>query len=197
MEEMNLGIKEGSTGSDIENRKKNLINFFKKKGDWIVYAILLVIVSISTYIRTLPMKISSVTGHPGLWDITTNTWTLGPDLDPFLFLRWAKDIAANGKLFVLDALRYVPLAHICSGVTCTPVNTSNDMQLLSYGIVWLYKFLAIFSKDVTVTYAAVIFPVIMSVLTVFAFFFFARKLFYKEDKKIANIIALVSSDFSF
>jgi len=193
MEVMESGIKESSANNEIENRKKNLINFFKKKGDWIVYAILTIILSISVYIRTLPMAINPSTGKPGLWDITTNTWTLGPDLDPFLFLRWAKYIAAHGKLFALDMLRYVPTAHICSGASCAPVNPSGETILLPYMISWLYNILTIFSKDVTVTYAAVIFPVIMAVFTGIAFFLFARKLFYKEDKKIANIIALIST----
>jgi asparagine N-glycosylation enzyme membrane subunit Stt3 len=193
MEVIESDIKESSASNEIENRKKDLINFFKKKRDWIVYAILTIILSISVYIRTLPMAINPATGKPGLWDITTNTWTLGPDLDPFLFLRWAKYIAAHGKLFALDMLRYVPTAHICSGVSCAPVNPSGETILLPYMISWLYNILTIFSKDVTVTYAAVIFPVIMAVFTGIAFFLFTRKLFYKEDKKIANIIALIST----
>jgi asparagine N-glycosylation enzyme membrane subunit Stt3 len=176
---------------EIENRKKKLVGFLKKKTTWIFYAILLVISAVSIYIRTLPMRI--VNGNPGLWDITTNDWTLGPDLDPFLFLRWAKYIAENGKLFALDLMRSVPLAEICSGTECIPVDTSGEMNLLSYMVVWLNKFLQIFNPDSSVTYAAVIFPVIMAFLTGIAFFLFARKLFYKEDKKIANIIALIST----
>ncbi|OGJ13050.1 hypothetical protein A3K82_03335 [Candidatus Pacearchaeota archaeon RBG_19FT_COMBO_34_9] len=62
-------------------------------------------------------------------------------------------------------------------------------------IAWLSKFLTIFDKEATVTYAAIIFPVIMAVLTGIAFFLFARKIFYKEDKKIANIIALIATAF--
>ena len=187
--------KEDSINKEIENRKKNLIHFFKEKTNLVIYAILAVIISVSVYIRTLPMKINPSTGKPGLWDITTNTWTLGPDLDPFLFLRWAKDIAAHGKLFVFDAMRYIPLADICSGTACNPVNTSQQGILLPTMISWLYHVLSVFVKEVSVTYAAIIFPVVMSVLMVIAFFLFAKKLFYKEDKKIAGIIALISTAF--
>src|SRR4030043_1157551 len=98
--------------SDIEKRKKQIAEFFKKSGNWIYYGLLAIILSISVYIRTRNI--------PKLKDITTNTWTLGPDLDPFLFLRWAKYIAEHGKLFALDAMRYVPLSDICSGITCAP-----------------------------------------------------------------------------
>ncbi|VVB82173.1 Dolichyl-phosphooligosaccharide-protein glycotransferase [uncultured archaeon] len=187
MDEENLKKESAVSEKEIEKRKDKIIHFLKERVNLVFYAILAIMVSVSVYIRTLNL--------PKLKDITTGTWTLGPDLDPFLFLRWAKYIAEHGKLFILDVMRYIPLAHICSGTSCNPVNASNDMQLISYAIVWLYKFLAIFSKDVTVTYAAVIFPVIMAVFTAIAFFVFARKVFYKEDKKIANIIALISTAF--
>ncbi len=196
MEEIKGEIKDSVlTEKEIENRKENIIKFLKTKTKWIVYAVLFIILSISTYIRTLPMRIDASTGNPKLWDITTNEWTLGPDLDPFLFLRWAKYIAEHGKLFVLDTMRYNPLANICSGDACTPVNTAWEMKLLSYMIAWLSKFLSIFNKEVTVTYAAIIFPVIMAVLAGIAFFLFSRKLFYKENKNIANIIALIATGF--
>jgi asparagine N-glycosylation enzyme membrane subunit Stt3 len=185
MEEIQKEVRE--VAKEIEERKKGFVNFLKKKGSWIYYAILAVIISISVYIRTLNL--------PKLKDITTGTWTLGPDLDPFLFLRWAKYIVEHGKLFLIDTMRSVPLADICSGSTCDPVNTATEMKLLPYMIAWLSKFLNIFDKESTVTYAAVIFPVIMAVLTAIVFFLFARKLFYKENKNIANVIALIATAF--
>ena len=188
MEEIGVVGSEKETsvsGADIEKRKKDIVNLFKKSGNWIYYAILAVIVFVSVYIRTRNI--------PKLKDITTGTWTLGPDLDPFLFLRWAQYIAEHGKLYVLDAMRYVPLASICSGVACGPVDTYGDARFLSYMIAYLYKFLSFLNNQITVNYAAVIFPVIMAALTGIAFFLFARKIFYKEDKKIANIIALIAT----
>jgi asparagine N-glycosylation enzyme membrane subunit Stt3 len=191
--EPNKEEKKSDFQDDIEKRKKSIIQFFKAKTTWIFYGILGLIIALSVYLRTLPMKINPSTGKPGLWDIATNTWTLGPDLDPFLFLRWAKYIAEHGKLFVLDTMRSVPLANICSGANCTPVDTSFEMKLLSEMIAWLYHGLAVFWKDVTVTYAAIIFPVVMAVFTAIAFFIFVRKIFYKESKKTANLIALIST----
>lgn len=189
MEEKKEDIKKETSVSEreIEKRRKELINFFKQKTNLVVYGILAIIISISVFIRT--RNISK------LKDITTGTWTLGPDLDPFLFLRWAKYIAEHGKLFLIDTMRYVPLANFCSGDACNPINTTGEMKLLSYMIAWLSNFLSIFSKEATVTYAAIIFPVIMAALTGVAFFLFARKVFYKENKKIANIIALIATSF--
>ncbi|MCK4647427.1 hypothetical protein KAT24_00680 [Candidatus Pacearchaeota archaeon] len=175
------------TKDELAIRKEKVISFLKKKKDWIYCLILSFIVFIGMYIRT--RNISK------LKDITTGTWTLGPDLDPFLFLRWAKHIVEHGKLFLLDAMRNVPLIEICSGQTCNPINTMREMTLLPYMMAWFHKFLALFSKNITVTYSAVIFPVFMFGLTTIAFFLFARKIFYKQTKKIKNIIALISTAF--
>ncbi|VVB83583.1 Oligosaccharyl transferase STT3 subunit [uncultured archaeon] len=179
--------KEFVSEKEIEARKQKAISFLKKKINLIVYAILAVIISISVFIRTRNI--------PKLKDVTTGTWTLGPDLDPFLFLRWAQYIAEHGKLFVLDVMRYVPLANICSGSSCAPASPSGETILLPYLIAWFSKFLGIFDKNVTVTYAAIIFPVVMAVLTGIAFFLFAREIFYKKDGKTANIIALIATAF--
>ncbi len=171
---------------ELSERKNKVLGFLKKNGRWVYYVILAFIVFIGTFVRT--RNISK------LKDITTGTWTLGPDLDPFLFLRWAKYIAEHGSLFLLDKMRSVPLAEICTGGQCNPVNTALDMKLLSYMIVGVYKILSVF-KETSVTYAAIIFPVIMFALTIVAFFLFARKVFYKLDEKPKNIIALISTAF--
>lgn len=171
----------------LEIRKEKVIEFLKEKKEWAFYLALGFIVFLSVYIRTLNI--------PKLKDITTGTWTLGPDLDPFLFLRWAKYIVEHGKLFVIDSMRNVPLSEICSGATCNPISTASEMKLLPYMIAWFYHVLAFFSKDVTVTYAAIIFPAFMFGLTAIAFFLFARKIFYKETKITRNLIALVATSF--
>jgi len=169
----------------IQIRKEKVIKFLKEKKDWISYLILSLIVLMSIFIRTRNID--------KLKDVTTGTWTLGPDLDPFLFLRWAKYIVEHGKLFILDSMRSVPLADICSNAMCNPVSTASEMKLLPYMIAWFYHFLAFFSGEVTVTYAAILFPAVMFGLTIIAFFLFARQIFYKEDKVTKNLIALIST----
>ncbi len=161
----------------IEKRKEKLTAMLKQKKDWAIYIILSFIVFISIYIRT--RNISK------LKDITTGTWTLGPDLDPFLFLRWAEYIVENGKLMTVDTMRYFPLGF----------NTSGEMKLLAYMIDWWYHILSFFSRDATVTYAAVLFPVAMAALTAIAFFLFAREIFYKENKITKNSIGLIATAF--
>ncbi len=120
---------------------------------------------------------------PYLIDETTGEYTLGPDLDPFLFLRYAKTIATEGSLPEIDTMRNVPLGF----------NTGIETRLLPYSIVYLYKFLSFFNPDITIEYAAIIFPVIFFALALIVFFFLVRKLFDKSKYK--EIIALVSTAF--
>jgi len=116
------------TKDEIEERKKKIIYFLKQKKDWIFYVILSFIVFLSVYIRTRNI--------PRLKDVATGSWTLGPDLDPFLFLRWAKYIVEHGSIMIHDSMRYVPLGF----------NTAAEMKLLSYMIAWFHNFLSFFSN---------------------------------------------------
>ncbi|MDO8517223.1 MAG: STT3 domain-containing protein [Nanoarchaeota archaeon] len=168
----------------IDERKKNFISFLKKEYVW-VGILLIIALILGIYIRALPMTDHG--GNPGLWDITTNSWTLGPDLDPFLFLRYAKIIAETGSLPSIDMFRNVPLGF----------DTSLETPLISYGIFWLYSFLQIFDSQTSIDYAAVLFPVIMFGFTIIFFFLFVREIFTrkgeKEENIKANIIALIST----
>lgn len=166
-------------------RERKILDFFKGKFNWLVYSVLAIIIWINIKIRTIPMKINPLTGNPGLWDITRNNWTLGPDLDPFFFLRLAKTIVTQGALPLIDTMRYVPLGH----------NTLMETKLLPYIIAYFYKFLHFFSDKITIEYAAVILPVVASVFTTIAFFLLVRKIFEWKGKKISNIIALLASVF--
>ena len=166
-------------------RERKVLDFFKKKFNWVVWFLMAVILWVNIYIRTLPMRINPATGTPFLWDITRNGWTLGPDLDPFFFLRWAKTIVEQGALPVIDTMRYVPVGY----------ETLNSTTLLPYLIAVLYKFLHFFSDKITVEYAAVILPVIASIFTTIAFFLLVKKIFQNKGKKVSSIISLIATAF--
>ena len=112
----------------LKIRKEKLFNFLKKGQGW-VFVVLIIAVILGVYIRSLPMTDRG--GNPGLWDITTKTWTLGPDLDPWLFLRNAQTIVDQGSLPAIDRFRNVPLGF----------DNSIESKLLPYMIVWTYKIL--------------------------------------------------------
>jgi asparagine N-glycosylation enzyme membrane subunit Stt3 len=185
---------------EIKERKEKIKNFFLKKQIWVLVILLLILI-IGFYIRSLPMypRINHVPsvfefyfqnpgGNPGLWDITTNTWTLGPDLDPFLFLRTAKTIVSTGFIPEIDYFRNVPLGY----------DTSGETKLLPYLIVITYDFIKIFNPEITVDFAGVFFPVILFLLTIISFFLFVREIFIRETKESvikANLIAIISTAF--
>jgi len=169
----------------LKIRKEKVFNFVKKGQGWVVI-LLIIAVILGIYIRSLPM--SDHGGNPGLWDITTNTWTLGPDLDPWLFLRNAQTIVDQGSLPAIDMFRNVPLGF----------DNLIESQLLPHMIVWTYKILRLIGMDVNIEFAGVIFPVIMFALTIISYFFFVREIFIRKTKKSvlkANIISLIATFF--
>ena len=161
----------------LKQRKEKAFSFFKKNYNLVSYIILAIIVFVSVRIRTRNI--------PGLRDISTNSWTLGPDLDPFLFLRWAKYIVENGSLFTIDKFRYFPLG----------LSTQEEYLLHPYMIAWFHELASLFGSE-SITYSAVIYPVFFFALALIAFFFLVRILFVESQGAAkANIIALVSTLF--
>ncbi|MEK6928710.1 MAG: STT3 domain-containing protein [Nanoarchaeota archaeon] len=161
----------------LEERKEKISAFFKKDINWVVYAVLAVIVWISVRIRSINL--------PALRDKTTGGWTLGPDLDPFLFLRWAKHIIENGSLMAFDAMRYVPLGY----------ETKGELILLPYLIAWFHKIASSFGVD-SIEHSAALFPIFMFALTAIAFFFLVKVIFIDVlGEKKANLVALLSTFF--
>lgn len=162
----------------INERKEKIINYFKSNYNWIIYVILAAIVYLSIKIRT--------SNIPLLKDITTGDWALGPDLDPWLFLRWAKYIVANGSLFAVDKMRYAPFG----------AGTEEEYLLHPYMIAWFHKFLSFFGLSDSVTYSAILYPVFFFAITVVAFFFLTREIFKPSlGEKKSSIIALLASFF--
>ncbi len=166
-------------------REKKVLDFLKKKISWISFILLGIIIWINIRIRMLPLAISTITGKPGLWDISRDTYTLGPDLDPFLFFRYAKTIFEQGALPAIDTMRYVPLGY----------NTLVETKLLPYSISYFHKFLNFFYDKITIEYSAIIFPVVISVFTTIAFFLLVRKIFENKGKMFSNITAIIASAF--
>ncbi|MFH1503084.1 MAG: STT3 domain-containing protein [Candidatus Diapherotrites archaeon] len=119
-----------------------------------------------------------------LIDITTGNYTLGPDLDPFLYLRLAEDIN-QGIVPSVDCMRYAP---ICS-------NNYAKQSLMPWVIVGFYKIISLF-KEATLTYAAIITPVILFLISLIGFFLFVKTIFsFKTDKIKSSVIALIASFF--
>jgi asparagine N-glycosylation enzyme membrane subunit Stt3 len=164
---------------DLEaaQRKEKLMNFINKKSNWLAYLLLAAIVFLAVWIRTRNVY--------GLIDVSTGAATLGPDLDPFLFLRWSQYIIEHGSLFANDLMRYIPLGY----------DTTGEYLLHPYMMAWFHNiFSGMFSWSTT--QSAIYYPVFMFGLTVIAFFLFVRKTFSTfTTPKRSNAISLVASVF--
>src|SRR3989344_4605065 len=156
---------------NIKNKSKLIysiiIEFFKDNKKQIFYAILILVLILSIYIRTL--NVSSLEGKYPL------------ELDPFLFLRYTKEIAEKGTLDEIDHMRYAPIGY----------NTSGENTLLSYVMVYLYKFIKLFNPNTTIEQAVFIYPVIAFALTLLIFFFLVKKLFEEKTAILATAFLAV------
>ena len=109
------------TDKFVVQRKENFFKFISAKSNQVVYLILAVIVGLTLWIRTRNV--------PKLIDVSTSLPTLGPDLDPFLFLRWSEYMVENGTLFAQDLMRYVPFGFDMRG----------EYLLHPYMMVWFHN----------------------------------------------------------
>lgn len=165
----------------LENRNKRVTSFFKNPK--VIFPIILILlVVLGMYIRVLPMTAHGPT--PGLWNHATNDWTLGPDLDPWSFVRQAKNIAQNGSLPQIDTFRNVPLG----------VDNSRETILLPYMIYGTYQVVNVFG-NFNMEFAGSLFPVLMFGLTIIVFFLFVKEIFITKGIKVASIIATISTFF--
>jgi len=170
----------------VEERKEKVLKFLKRK-ETIIIGLLVVALILGIYIRSLPMQTRADTGNPGLWDVVRDDWTLGPDLDPWLFTRYAKTIVEEGGLPEIDKMRYSPVGY----------DPSRETRLLPYMIAGTYWIVNLFG-NFSVEFAAALFPVIMFALTILSFFFFVREIFNgkTEKQKIrANVISIIATFF--
>ncbi|MBI2044042.1 hypothetical protein HYT24_01625, partial [Candidatus Pacearchaeota archaeon] len=135
-------------------------------------ALLIIIVILGIYIRTANI--------PQLKDVTTGNYTLGPDLDPFLYLRLAERIIETGSLPNPDYMRYLGIG-------------GEYKNLISFDIAYLYKFLSVFSNNISLEYVAIIFPVIFFGLSIITFFFFVREIFSPKSEFEKNGIAVLAT----
>src|SRR3990172_300947 len=119
-----------------------------------------------------------------LKDVTTGDYTLGPDLDPFLYLRHATEIS-EGRLGPIDYFRQAPLG----------VESYAYKNIMPWTIFYIYKIISVFS-DISVTYAAIITPVILFIISLIGFLLFMKEIAsFKMSKEQSWITAIIASVF--
>jgi len=160
-----------------ELRKEKLKEIFKKK-NLVAGLILVFLLILAWQIRTANV--------PNLKDVTTGDYTLGPDLDPWLFLRYAKSIVETGSIPQIDKMRYVPIGF----------DTQKETRLLPYMIACFHKVINIFAAA-SINYSGAMFPAFMFLLTVISFFLLTGKIFEEHKYRwwisgLASLFLIVS-----
>ena len=97
-----------------------------------------------------------------LKDVTTGAY-IPADPDAMAFLRYAQYVAEHGKIMAIDTLRYFPY-----GFT-----GAQEFSFLVHFIVYLYKFLSIFSSTFTLELVDIIYPAIPFAISMMFFFLFS------------------------
>ncbi|MBW3022470.1 glycosyltransferase family 39 protein, partial [Candidatus Woesearchaeota archaeon] len=160
---------------DLEKQRLALITFFKKYPSLIAYVILAIIIWFGSYIRLRNLWL--------LKDVVTGKY-VPLALDPHSFLRYAKYIVEHGFLMSQDMMRFVPVGR-----------TTADNKLLSYIIVYLYKFLSIFSPNITIEFADIVYPVIAFAISLVFFFLLIKKLFNNNVAVLASLFLAILPAF--
>jgi len=155
----------------LEKRKQKLKAFITEKNIW-SYAILAFLMVFGYIIRTRNLKY--------LLDITTGKF-IPLALDPFVFMRYAREVLANGSLAAVDTMRYVPWGY----------NQVGEFNVLSHVVVYLYKFLHLFNPNVTLEYAHVVYPPVFFSLSLIFFFLLVRRLFNDKVGLLATAFLVV------
>ena len=163
---------------ELDEKRVNIINFLKNKWNYLVYILLAAILWLGAFIRTRNL--------PHLIDQTTGKY-IPIALDPHLFLRYARMIAENGALPAIDMMRFVPFGKVMASIEV----------LIPYTIFYIYKAASIFSKNITLEYIDVVYPVVFFVLAGIFFFLLVRRLFNHRVAILATAFLTLIPAFLF
>ncbi len=153
---------------------KEILRIVRENYIWLVVLGLILILFLGIYIRSVDIS--------SLKDITTGNYTLGQDLDPFLYLRNAQAII-NNNLTNPDMMWAAPLGN-------QPYAYHSLMPWVMAGF---YKLLNIFGT-ISLELSACILPIFLTALAIIFFFMFVQKSFsYIIKKPYDSIGALIAA----
>lgn len=150
---------------------------YHEKYSWMFLPIIIWLLFTTAVVRTSNISglINAATGEP----------TLGPDLDPYLYLRNAIEISEGKNLGDLDVMRSSPIG--------APSYLKSSM--MPWAILFVQKIFNVFS-NYSIVEAAIISPVIFFTISVLGFFLFVYFLFSMKLSKNKSLIgATIASLF--
>lgn len=154
-----MAEEENQNEEEINIDFEGITNFMTKHKTILVYSVLIILLLMTFYSRTQNI--------PNLHD-DKYQYLLSPD-DPYVFLRYATDIA-NGNLPANDTLRYYP-----DGVDITHENLGS-----AYLAGYLLKFVRIFNPSATMFDIGAYYAPVLLVIGIAAFFFLTKEILENE-----------------
>ncbi|MEK6922239.1 MAG: glycosyltransferase family 39 protein [Nanoarchaeota archaeon] len=152
----------------LDKRSERIKEFFIKKKNWLQYVFLAIIIWIGANIRFKPIR--------NLIDTTTGKY-ITLELDSTLWLRYAKYVVENGRLFDIDPMRNVPLG----------ADLSDLGSFTAYFIAYLFKIFNLFIPSITIEFADIIYPIVATIILSVFLFLLVKRLF---DWRIALLSVL-------
>lgn len=108
-------------------------------------------------------------------------------LDPYVFMRYAKNIVEWGKVPSNDTMRYYPQGF----------DTTRELLMPSYAVAVLYSIISFFNAGVTVSQVSIIYPVIVTCIAMIFFYLFTKDLFGDTIAFLSSILLSVVNGFIF
>lgn len=159
----------------LSQKRKKVITYLKENKNLWVYLVLIAIILLGGYIRTLNFDL--------LHDVSNKEW-LSVDLDSHIYLKYAKMILTDGSVPDVDTTRFVPIG----------APTAN-YAFMAYVIYFLYTIMHFLVPTVTLGYADVVYPVVAFALGILFFFLLARRLFNDKVALLGSFLLTISPAF--
>lgn len=116
---------------------------------------------------------------------TANMDNLGSEIlasDPYVFLRYAKDLVERGRVPVNDTMRYYPFGF----------ETGYEAPMPSYAIFMIYSVAKVFNPAATVLWAAQVYPAVFSTLAFLVFALLVLELTGDKRVALASLALLIT-----
>ncbi|MEM4254083.1 MAG: STT3 domain-containing protein [Candidatus Woesearchaeota archaeon] len=104
------------------------------------------------------------------YDVDGKKYTYMPDIDPYTYLRYARNLLEKGKY--ADEIRD---GKLIDNHMVAPLGGEFRRELQPYMLLWQYRILRIFSPKITLMQAASYFPIIFILLAMVPAFFIGRR----------------------
>ncbi|MFH1456003.1 MAG: STT3 domain-containing protein [archaeon] len=157
----------------IDQRKSLYLKFLKKKKNYCIYFSFVMIMILGFCLRLLNLPLLEKKSLLGV--------------DPYIFLRYSRYVLEFGSFPTIDMLRYYPIGW----------TNFSEFRILTYLIVYLYKFIHLLIPSMTIELANILYPPILFAIGLFFFFLLVKKLFDWRVALLSSVLLAIVPAYLF